>query len=67
MNIIKNIVNYKLTPKRIKIEYSCKDNKNLRTKFIKLSKITKKDKDIILKDTKNHNAIMQLLQENYVH
>lgn len=67
MNIIKNIVNYKLTSKGIKIQYSCKDNKELRERFIKLSEIKKRDKDMIIKDTKNHHAIMQLLQENYVH
>lgn len=67
MNIIKNIVNYKLTPKGIKIQYTCKDNREPRERFIKLSEIKKEDKKIIIKDNKNHNAIMQLLQENYVH
>ena len=67
MNIIKNIVNYKLTPKGIKIEYTCKDSKEPRERFIKLSDIKKEDKKMIIKDSKNHNAIMQLLQENYVH
>lgn len=67
MNIIKNIVNYKLTPKGIKIQYTCKDNKEQRERFIKLSEIDKEHKKAIIQDSTNHNAIMQLLQENYVH
>ena len=67
MNIIKNIVNYKLTPKGIKLYYNCKDNVEVRERFIKLDELSKKDKKAIIQDSTNHNAIMQLLQENYVH